>query len=72
MLLSEMILAGNNICRILLCIVWETKGTESGRKNTFHNNSLYRKLENLCIRKAQMQLSNPCSSDNQRRAEGEF
>lgn len=72
MLLSEMILAGNNICRILLCIVLETKGTKSRRKNKFHSNSLYRKLENLGIHKAQMQLSNPRSSDNQQRTEGEF
>lgn len=72
MLLSEMILAGNNICRILLCIVLETKGTKSGRKNKFHSNSLYRKLENLGTHKAQMQLSNPRSSDNQQRTEGEF
>lgn len=72
MLLSEMILAGNNICRILLCIVLETKGTKSGRENKFHSNSLYRKLENLGIHKAQMQLSNPRSSDNQQRTEGEF
>lgn len=33
--MSEMILAENNICRILLCIVLETKGTKKRRKMHF-------------------------------------
>lgn len=35
MLLSEMILAGNNICRILLCIVLETKVPKAEGKINF-------------------------------------
>lgn len=65
-----MILAGNNICQILLFIVLETKIQRT--EDFFCNNSLYRKLANLCFHKAQMPLSNPCSPDNQRKTEGEF
>ncbi len=69
--LSEIILAGNNICRILLCIVLETK-LPRRKNNFFCNNSLYQKLENVCIHGARMQLSNPCSPNKQQRTEGEF
>lgn len=48
------------------------KGTKKGRTIFFGNNSLYQKLENVCIHKARMQLSNPRPPDKQRRTEGEF